>query len=52
MIKSELLEILCCPKCRSDLRYDSASDTLTCTSCGRTYHVKDGIPIMMVTDEE
>ncbi|MEX2115982.1 MAG: Trm112 family protein [Bacteroidota bacterium] len=52
MIKPELLEILCCPKCKGDVRYESASETLICSSCGRTYQVKDGIPIMMVSDEE
>jgi hypothetical protein len=52
MIKPELLEILCCPKCRSDVRYDSASDALVCSSCKRVYQIKDGIPIMLVNDEK
>lgn len=52
MIKPELLEILCCPKCRSDVRYESASETLVCTTCKRVYQVKDGIPIMLVDDEQ
>jgi len=52
MIKPELLAILCCPKCKGDVRYEPASETLTCSSCARTYPVKDGIPIMLVSDEE
>ena len=52
MLKPELLEILCCPKCRADVRYDQPSETLTCVSCGRIYPVKDGIPIMLVDDGE
>ena len=51
MLNPELLEILCCPKCRADVRYDQASETLTCVSCGQRYPVKDGIPIMLFDEE-
>lgn len=51
MLKPELLEILCCPRCKGDLRYDAPAATLTCASCSRVYPVKDDIPIMLVDDE-
>ncbi|HTP79354.1 MAG TPA: Trm112 family protein, partial [Bacteroidota bacterium] len=40
MLKKELLDILCCPKCKGDLKYDSKKNTLTCKACGSVYAVK------------
>lgn len=51
MLKQELLEILCCPKCKADLTYDAEHNTLTCTKCGKVYRVENDIPIMLVDDE-
>ncbi len=51
MLKPELLEILCCPKCKGDLDYRPEQNTLTCKKCGHVYQVKDDIPIMLVDDE-
>lgn len=50
MVRKELLEILCCPKCKGDLDYKPEQNTLTCKSCGHVYEVKDDIPIMLVDD--
>ncbi|HTP13139.1 MAG TPA: Trm112 family protein [Bacteroidota bacterium] len=50
MIRKELLEILCCPKCKGDLDYKPGKNTLTCKECGRVYEVKDDIPIMLVDE--
>ncbi len=47
MLEKELLEILACPKCKGDLEYDSAADTLTCPECRLIYRVEDDIPIML-----
>jgi uncharacterized protein YbaR (Trm112 family) len=52
MLKPELLEILCCPKCKGDLDYKPKKQTLTCKSCGHVYQVKDDIPIMLVNDDK
>ena len=51
MLKQELLEILCCPKCKGELTYDADQNTLTCTQCGKVYRVENDIPIMLVDDE-
>ncbi len=50
MLKPELLEILCCPKCKGDVVYKAEENTLTCKSCGHVYQVKDDIPIMLVDE--
>jgi uncharacterized protein YbaR (Trm112 family) len=51
MLKKELLDILCCPKCKGDLNYRPEQNTLTCTQCGRVFEVNNDIPIMLVDDE-
>ena len=51
MLSKELLDILCCPKCKADLSYSAGQHTLTCTKCGKIYQVKNDIPIMLVDDE-
>lgn len=48
MLKKELLEILCCPKCKGALLYEPDKETLACKTCGRVYPVKNDIPIMLV----
>jgi len=50
MLKKELLDILCCPKCRGDLNYEPQRNTLTCTQCGKVYEVRDDIPIMLIDE--
>lgn len=50
MIRKELLDMLCCPKCKGNLDYKSAENKLVCRSCGHVYDVKDDIPIMLVDD--
>ncbi len=50
MIDKELLEILACPACKSDIRL--CDDRLVCIKCGRRYPIKDGIPIMLIDEAE
>jgi uncharacterized protein YbaR (Trm112 family) len=52
MLSKELLEVLCCPKCKGDLSYAPEKSTLTCTKCGRVYQVNQDIPIMLVDDDD
>lgn len=40
-----LIEMLVCPVDRASLLRQS--DVLTCTQCGRTYAIEDGIPVMI-----
>jgi len=52
MLDKKLLEILACPKCKSPVREEG--DKLICVNpdCSREYEIKDGIPIMIIEDEE
>ncbi len=51
-MKPSLLEIICCPNCKADLRLTEAGDiegeaesgTLVCAGCGRTYPVVGCVP--------
>lgn len=46
-----LLEILACPdEHHAPLRYDDPGQTLTCTSCGRVFPVRDGIPVLLLDE--
>ncbi len=49
-VDKELLEILACPVEKALLREES--DRLVCTTCGRRYPVRDGIPVMLVDEAE
>ena len=50
MIDKELLEILACPVCKA--KVELFEDRIVCTSCGRKYPIKNGIPIMLVEEAE
>ncbi len=50
LLDKELLDILACPACRADVRLEG--DRIVCTSCGRRYPLRDGIPIMLVEEAE
>lgn len=41
---------LACPACLGDLRADEAK--LVCITCGRTYPVMDGIPVLIAERAE
>lgn len=49
----QLLDVLACPTddhapLRPGTVTDPDADALTCTACGRTYPVVDGIPVLLV----
>lgn len=51
----KLLEILACPSedhapLRAGSPGDPEADALTCTSCGRVYPVRDGIPVLLLDE--
>jgi uncharacterized protein YbaR (Trm112 family) len=52
MIDAELLKILACPACeaRPPVRLDGSKGKLICTQCGRSYPIRDGIPILLVEE--
>lgn len=51
MLSKQLLDILCCPKCKGDLLYQPDDNKLTCRKCDKIYPVRNGIPIMLIDEE-
>jgi uncharacterized protein len=49
-LSPRLLEILVCPKCKSELEYREAEQALLCNKCRLRYAVRDDIPIMLIDE--
>ena len=49
-VKQELLDILACPKCKSDIRLDDTGNWLICDTCRVKYEIREGIPIMLIDE--
>ncbi|GGL56804.1 methytransferase partner Trm112 [Halocalculus aciditolerans] len=56
-MKRDLMDIVCCPLDKHDLELDVDVEedevlegTLTCTDCGETYPIEDGIPNLLPPD--
>jgi uncharacterized protein YbaR (Trm112 family) len=51
-ISPELLEILRCPKCRSEVKIDDKQTRLKCVNvdCCLVYPIIDEIPVMLVDE--
>ncbi|MDA3649930.1 hypothetical protein LZ318_03375 [Saccharopolyspora indica] len=54
-LEPQLLEVLACPcpqhaRLRPGLGDDPQADYLTCTSCGRAFPVRDGIPVLLLEE--
>ena len=68
MLNQELLDILACPKCKSekkvnneqgeeviqeiDLEYDKDNNLLICNNCRLKYRIEDDIPVMLIDEAE
>ncbi|MBN2541390.1 Trm112 family protein [bacterium] len=52
MLRKELLDILACPQCKGDLKYDQENSKLVCEKCRLKYNIKDDIPIMLIDEAE
>jgi len=50
MIDRQLLDILACPDCKSDVRQEG--DKIVCSKCGRKYPIRDGVPVMLIDESE
>lgn len=51
----QLLEILACPcpqhgELRTGTAADADADALTCATCGRSFPVTDGIPVLLLDE--
>jgi uncharacterized protein YbaR (Trm112 family) len=50
MISEDLLKILACPLCKTDVVLKN--DKIVCTKCLRRYPIRDGIPVMLIEEAE
>ncbi len=48
MIDKELLDILACPVCKSEIQLKG--DRLICQKCRKYYPIRDGIPVMLIDE--
>ena len=46
-LSDELLDILACPACKSDLDYNKEENSLRCTKCNEKYNIKEGVPVLL-----
>jgi len=50
MLDKDLLDILACPSCKSDVFQED--DRIVCRSCRLRYPIKDDIPVMLIEEAE
>jgi uncharacterized protein YbaR (Trm112 family) len=49
-LDARLLEILCCPTCRENLKELPDGTGLECVGCHRIYPIVDGIPNLLADE--
>ncbi len=52
MLNKELLNILCCPQCKGDVKLKDEKIVCQNPACGLRYPIKDDIPIMLIDQAE
>jgi len=50
MIDEELKAILACPACKGDLLFEETR--IICLACKKAYPIRDGIPVMLISEAE
>ncbi|HEX8213098.1 MAG TPA: Trm112 family protein [Longimicrobium sp.] len=50
MIEPWLLELLVCPRCKGELRYEQSPESLVCERDRLRFEVRDNIPIMLIDE--
>lgn len=46
----QLLRILACPLCKTDVKLTSDEKGLKCVKCHRVYPIKEDIPVMLIDE--
>ena len=49
-ISKDLLDILACPVCKTEVRLTADESGLKCMACKRGYPIQDAIPVMLVDE--
>jgi len=47
-VDPELLAILVCPVCKTDVKLVKGDTALKCGTCHRVYPIRDDIPVMLI----
>ena len=50
MVDDELKAILVCPACKGDLLFEERR--IICQACRKAYPIRDGIPVMLISEAE
>jgi uncharacterized protein len=50
MIDKLLLDILCCPACKGDVRL--VNHKIVCKKCKKKYPLRQGVPVMLIDEAE
>ena len=50
MLDKKLLEILACPICKGELRFDKSAQELVCAVDKLAFPVRDGVPVMLTAE--
>jgi uncharacterized protein YbaR (Trm112 family) len=51
-VRSELLDLLACPKCKGVVSLDKENDLIICTVCKLRFPVRNDIPVMLIDEAE
>jgi len=52
MINAELLKILACPACKTEVKLVGEQIVCQSPACGLRYPIRDGIPVMLIDEAE
>lgn len=47
-VSNELLELMACSKCKSNLNYLKEKNRLICVKCNQEFKIENGIPNMVI----
>ena len=50
LINPKMLELLVCPQTKAPLTYDEAAQELVCKKSKLAYPVRDGVPILLISE--
>jgi len=50
VIEPWLLELLVCPKCKGELRYEQSPESLVCERDRLRFDVRDNIPVLLIDE--
>jgi len=49
-VNPELLKILVCPLCKTQVNLTENGEGLKCSQCRRVYPIRDDIPVMLINE--